>query len=273
MGAQLFGRFPEETARADEVLGYSIEELCRDDVDGRLQNTEYTQPALFVVNALSHLAHRADGGAEPDYLAGHSLGEYNALHAAGAFDFATGLRLVAKRGELMSRVADGGMAAVVGLTAEQVAELLGRPGLENLSIANYNNPTQTVVAGPREDVAGARAVFEEAGAGLFTVLRVSGAFHSPYMSAIQGEFAEFLGGFTFAPPGVPVISNVTALPYEDDVAAALVRQLDHPVRWTDTVRYLIAQGVADIKPVGPGRAMRGLIKATRRDEERRAQEA
>ena len=155
MGAQLFGRFPEETARADEILGYSIEELCRDDVDGRLQNTEYTQPALFVVNALSHLAHRADGGAEPDYLAGHSLGEYNALHAAGAFDFATGLRLVAKRGELMSRVADGGMAAVVGLTAEQVAELLGRPGLENLSIANYNNPTQTVVAGPREDVAGA----------------------------------------------------------------------------------------------------------------------
>ncbi|MHA4819664.1 ACP S-malonyltransferase [Streptomyces aculeolatus] len=273
MGAQLFGRFPEETARADEILGYSIEELCRDDVDGRLQNTEYTQPALFVVNALSHLAHRADGGAEPDYLAGHSLGEYNALHAAGAFDFATGLRLVAKRGELMSRVADGGMAAVVGLTADQVAELLGRPGLENLSIANYNNPTQTVVAGPREDVAGARAVFEEAGAGLFTVLRVSGAFHSPYMSAIQGEFAEFLGGCTLAPPAVPVISNVTALPYEDDVAAALVRQLDHPVRWTDTVRYLIAQGVADIKPVGPGRAMRGLIKATRRDEERRAQEA
>jgi malonyl CoA-acyl carrier protein transacylase len=192
MGAQLFGRFPEEVARADEILGYSIEELCRDDVEGRLQNTEYTQPALFVVNALSHLAHRADGGAEPDYLAGHSLGEYNALHAAGAFDFATGLRLVAKRGELMSRVADGGMAAVVGLTAEQVAELLARPGLENLSIANYNNPTQIVVAGPRDDVAGARAVFEEAGAGLFTVLRVSGAFHSPYMSAIQGEFAEFL---------------------------------------------------------------------------------
>ncbi|AZM44515.1 [acyl-carrier-protein] S-malonyltransferase [Streptomyces sp. WAC 06738] len=273
MGAQLFGRFPEEVARADEILGYSIEELCRDDVEGRLQNTEYTQPALFVVNALSHLAHRADGGAEPDYLAGHSLGEYNALHAAGAFDFATGLRLVAKRGELMSRVADGGMAAVVGLTAEQVAELLARPGLENLSIANYNNPTQIVVAGPRDDVAGARAVFEEAGAGLFTVLRVSGAFHSPYMSAIQGEFAEFLSGFTLAPPAVPVISNVTALPYEDDVAAALVRQLDHPVRWTDTVRYLIAQGVADIKPIGPGRAMRGLIKATRRDEERRAEEA
>ncbi|MEO3762704.1 ACP S-malonyltransferase [Streptomyces sp. B5E4] len=273
MGAQLFGRFPEEVARADEILGYSIEELCRDDVDGRLQNTEYTQPALFVVNALSHLAHRADGGAEPDYLAGHSLGEYNALHAAGAFDFATGLRLVAKRGELMSRVVDGGMAAVVGLTAEQVAELLGRPGLESLSIANYNNPTQIVVAGPREDVAGARPVFEEAGAGLFTVLRVSGAFHSPYMSAIQGEFAGFLNGFTLARPGVPVISNVTALPYEDDVAAALVRQLDHPVRWTDTVRYLIAQGVADIKPIGPGRAMRGLIKATRRDEERRAREA
>ncbi|MGW7078550.1 ACP S-malonyltransferase [Streptomyces sp. NPDC054866] len=270
MGAQLFAAFPELVAEADEFLGYSVEELCRDDTDGLLQDTEFTQPALYVVNALSLLAHRLDGEPEPDYVAGHSLGEYNALHAAGVFDFATGLRLVAKRGELMARVADGGMAAVVGLTAEQVDEVLDAPGLGNLSIANYNNPTQIVVAGPREDVERARPAFEDAGAGLYTVLRVSGAFHSPYMSDLRDEFADHVQTFALRAPAIPVISNVTARPYGDDVAGALIRQLDHPVRWTDTVRYLLARGVADIKPVGPGRALRGLIQATRRDEERPA---
>ncbi len=269
MGAPLFAAFPELVAQADDILGYSVEALCVDDTDGLLQNTEFTQPALYVVNALSLLAHRGEGRREPDYVAGHSLGEYNALHAAGTFDFATGLRLVAKRGELMARVADGGMAAVVGLTAEQVGEVLDSPGLGNLSIANYNNPTQIVVAGPREDVERARSVFEDAGAGLYTVLRVSGAFHSPYMSGLREEFEDFVRSFDLRPPGIPVISNVTARPYDDDVAGALIRQLDHPVRWTDTVRYLVGQGVADIEPLGPGRALRGLIQATRRDGERR----
>ncbi|CAL9285074.1 ACP S-malonyltransferase [Streptomyces sp. SudanB52_2052] len=268
MGAELFAAFPEPVAEADEILGYSVEELCRDDTDGLLQNTEFTQPALYVVNALSLLAHRRDGGPEPDYVAGHSLGEYNALHAAGVFDFATGLRLVAKRGELMARVADGGMAAVVGLTAEQVGEVLAAPGLGNVSIANYNNPTQIVVAGPREDVERAGAAFQDAGAGLYTVLRVSGAFHSPYMSDLRDEFADYVRTFALRPPGIPVISNVTARPYGDDVAGALIQQLDHPVRWTDTVRHLLALGVTDIEPLGPGRALRGLIQATRRDAER-----
>ncbi|MFJ4683025.1 ACP S-malonyltransferase [Streptomyces sp. NPDC088789] len=270
MGAQLFAAFPEPVAEADEILGYSVEELCRENTDGLLQATEFTQPALYVVNALSLLAHRRDGGPEPDFVAGHSLGEYNALHAAGVFDFATGLRLVAKRGELMARVADGGMAAVVGLTAEQVEEVLGAPGLGNLSIANYNNPTQIVVAGPREDVERARSAFEDAGAGLYTVLRVSGAFHSPYMSDLRDEFADHVRTFTLRSPALPVISNVTARPYDDDVAGALISQLDHPVRWTDTVRHLLAQGVTDIEPLGPGRALRGLIQATRRDAERPA---
>ncbi|MCX5359786.1 ACP S-malonyltransferase [Streptomyces sp. NBC_00124] len=270
MGEQLFSAFPDVLAEADEFLGYSVEELCCDDTDGLLQNTEFTQPALYVVNALSLFAHRRDGGPEPDYVAGHSLGEYNALHAAGVFDFATGLRLVAKRGELMARVADGGMAAVVGLTAEQVGQVLDAPGLGNLSIANYNNPTQIVIAGPREDIERARSAFEDAGAGLYTVLRVSGAFHSPYMSELRDEFADHVRTFALRPPGIPVISNVTARPYDDDVAGALIRQLDHPVRWTDTVRHLLARGVVDIEPLGPGRALRGLIQATRREVERPA---
>lgn len=127
MGAQLFEAFPELVVQADEILGYSIETLCRENPDGNLEKTQYTQPALYVVNALSYFEHLDSSGEIPDFLAGHSLGEYNALLAAGVFDFATGLRVVQKRGELMSRVNDGGMAAVVGLDADRVAEVLAAP--------------------------------------------------------------------------------------------------------------------------------------------------
>ena len=265
MGAQLFAAYPELVAQADEILGYSVESLCLADEDRLLDQTQYTQPALFVVNALSFFQRMDGAEPPPDFVAGHSLGEYNALLAAGVFDFATGLRLVKKRGELMARVTDGGMAAVVGLTAGQVSDLLREPGLESLSVANYNNPTQTVIAGPRADVEAARAVFEGAGAGLYTVLRVSGAFHSPHMESVRDEFAAFLADFTFAEPTVPVVSNVTARPYGPDVADALVRQLTHPVRWTDSVRYLIDQGVEDIRQIGPGRALSGLVQAIQKD--------
>ncbi|WP_275405181.1 type I polyketide synthase [Streptomyces sp. S4.7] len=273
MGAQLFEAFPELVVQADEILGYSIETLCRENPDGNLEKTQYTQPTLYVVNALSYFEHLNSSGEIPDFLAGHSLGEYNALLAAGVFDFATGLRVVQKRGELMSRVNDGGMAAVVGLDADRVAEVLAGPGLESLSVANYNNPAQIVIAGPRDRIEAARSAFEGAGAGLYTVLRVGGAFHSPHMAGVQEEFAEFLGGVELAAPTVPVLSNVTARPHGPDVTDLMVSQLTRPVLWTDSVRHLIDQGVEDIRQIGPGRALIGLVQATQRDAaERRAQE-
>src|SRR5688572_15729706 len=123
MGADLFKQFPEYVALADKELGYSIAELCLEDSIGRLNETQFTQPALYIVSCLGHLKEKQDAGI-PDYVAGHSVGEYSALFAAGAFDFVTGLKLVKKRGELMSKAREGGMAAVIGLDRDQVAEVI-----------------------------------------------------------------------------------------------------------------------------------------------------
>ncbi|MEU3190959.1 acyltransferase domain-containing protein [Streptomyces sp. NPDC006992] len=145
MGAELFDRFPAETAAADAVLGYSVRELCEHNPQGRLRQTEYTQPALYTVSALAYLARLAEDPVPPDYLVGHSLGEYAALFAAGVFDFETGLRMVARRGELMGQVATGSMAAVVGCDLPAVESLIA--GIDDVHIANINAADQIVLAG------------------------------------------------------------------------------------------------------------------------------
>src|SRR5436305_5494221 len=152
MGNTLFDEFKAITARADEILGYSIKELCLQDPHQQLGQTQFTQPALYVVNALSYLKKMKEAGQAPAYVSGHSLGEYNALFAAGAFDFETGLQLVKKRGELMSQATGGGMAAVIGFTLEQVDQILKEYGLTSIDIANYNTPTQIVLAGLKADI-------------------------------------------------------------------------------------------------------------------------
>src|SRR5437762_401122 len=160
MGNTLFDEFKEAIASADEILGYSIKELCLHDPHQQLGKTQFTQPALYVVNALSYLKKMKETGQAPDYVAGHSLGEYSALFAAGAFDFETGLRLVKKRGELMSQAIGGGMAAVIGFTLEQVDQVLKECGLTGIDIANYNTPTQIVIAGLKADIVSAKPFFE-----------------------------------------------------------------------------------------------------------------
>ncbi len=152
MGKQLFEAYPELTKVADHILGYSIENLCLADSRQVLDHTEYTQPALYVVNALSYLHEREIRGLEPGFLAGHSLGEYSALFAAGVFDFETGLRLVQKRGALMAEAKGGGMAAVIGMDAPQTMKVLSDSGLDSIDIANINSPQQTVISGARADV-------------------------------------------------------------------------------------------------------------------------
>ncbi|MGA6163607.1 ACP S-malonyltransferase [Amycolatopsis magusensis] len=257
MGRELFDRFPRLTAIADQVLGYSIRELCVDDPERKLKRTEFTQPALFVVNALTHLAALADGARLPDFVLGHSLGEYDALFAAGVFDFETGLRLVHKRGELMSRATGGTMAAVSGLPIERVRELLADFG--ELDIANINTDAQLVLAGPEDVLAAALPVFSEAGARCAR-LNVSAPFHSRYMAGAAEEFGRFLDGFSFAAPKVPVVANVDAQPYgEDDVRDKLTRQIAGPVRWTDCVRHLLAKGELTTAEVGPGTVLTKLV--------------
>ncbi|MFY2558571.1 ACP S-malonyltransferase [Corallococcus terminator] len=267
MGAALFDKYPKLIRDADELLGYSIRSLCLEDPDKRLEDTSYTQPALYVVNALSYLQ-KQELGLTPTYAAGHSLGEYNALFAAGVFDFQTGLRLVQKRGQLMGRARGGGMAAVIGLSAAAVQQVLEREGLAGVDIANFNTPTQLVISGLKEDIARAEAPLKEAGSRHFVLLRVSAAFHSRYMVEAEQEFTSFLGAFRFAPPRFPVFSNVHALPYEvERIHETLAAQISRPVRWAEIVRRLLSLDGAEFEEVGPGNVLAGLLRKIRAESE------
>jgi trans-AT polyketide synthase, acyltransferase and oxidoreductase domains len=266
MGETLFDAFAELTDRANEILGYSIRELCLDDSRQLLNNTQFTQPALYVVNAFTYLKTLQETGNVPDYVAGHSLGEYNALLAAGAFDFATGLKLVKKRAELMSQAMGGGMAAIVGLSAERVGEILVQNGLTDIDIANYNTPAQIVIAGKKNDIEKAQTFFEAAGVRLYSHLKVSGAFHSRYMLKARQEFELFLQDFHFSPLSLPVISNVSALPYQrGEIKKNLAQQIASPVRWLDSMLYVLELENVQIKEIGPGNVLTKLLQQIRRD--------
>ncbi|GAA3079035.1 hypothetical protein GCM10020000_75820 [Streptomyces olivoverticillatus] len=188
MGRELFDRFPHLEAEASEVLGYSLRTLCLEDPEGQLGNTRYTQPAMYAVNALAHRAAVEDGD-RPDVAIGHSLGEYNALEAAGVFGFADGLRLVAARARAMADVTGGGMSAVVGLPETKLRFLLLRAGFADLDMANLNTAAQTVLAGPVEDLEEAGQILEDAGARMVRRLAVSGPFHSRYMAPAAAALA------------------------------------------------------------------------------------
>lgn len=251
LGKGLFERFPELTRAADAILGYSIEDLCIHNRDNRLGLTQYTQPAMYVVNALAYRAAVQDEGARPDFFAGHSLGEYNALWAAGAFDFETGLRLVQKRGELMSQAPPGAMAAVLGLDEDTVQRVLRDHRLSRVFVANLNAPTQIVISGDPGELATATELFERIEDASCIPLNVSGAFHSPLMDQAQREFAGYLATFHLGDPRTPVIANVTARPYpRGEVRALLARQITSPVRWSESIRYLMGRGETDFDEVG-----------------------
>ncbi|AJQ29672.1 ACP S-malonyltransferase [Pelosinus fermentans] len=267
MGGTLFDEFKELTAEADVILGYSIKELCLEDVDLNLSQTQYTQPALYVVNALSYLKRIEETGIKPDFVAGHSLGEYNALFAAGAFDFATGLKLVQKRGELMSHATGSGMAAVIGLNEEQIADVLKQNNLQSIDIANYNSPTQIVISGLKTDIEHAQPIFEGIkDVKMFVTLKTSGAFHSRHMEGAKREFETFINSFEFFQLAIPVISNVHARPYkQSDIKQNIVEQITHPVKWTESIRYLMGLGEMEFKEIGSGKVLTGLVQRIKRE--------
>lgn len=261
MGADLFGAYPDVIATADEMLSYSIETLCLQDPDNLLNQTDYTQPALYVVNALAWLKTMEEQGA-PDFTAGHSLGEYNALFAAGAFDFATGLKLVQERGRLMAQAKAGGMAAVIGAEADQIMQLLEKSGFQRISIANYNTPAQIVISGVAEEIDQVAAVFRAAGL-TYVPLNVSGAFHTRLMADAAQTFADGLRGIEFNALNFPVIANVTARPYAGhaEIGQLLRRQIVSPVRWTESIAYLLLQGDMSFTEVGPGNVLTKMVAA------------
>ncbi|MGN8844969.1 ACP S-malonyltransferase [Niallia sp. HCP3S3_B10] len=269
MGAELFDEYSEFTKKADEILGYSIKDLCLNDPENKLSQTVYTQPALFVVSVLSYLKKMEEGEGEPDYLAGHSIGEYAALFASGAIDFETGLKLVKKRGELMYQATGGQMAAVVGLTKHQVEEIIRDNNFTKIDIANMNTPTQIVIAGYSEDIQKASEVFtNNSNCFMYKILNVSGAFHSRYMQPAMEEFNRYLKEFTFNDLKIPVISNTYARPYKNSrIMETLSKQLVSSVQWTDSIRYLLMKDVQDIVSVGPGRVVQGMVNSIIREAE------
>lgn len=257
MGKDLFGKFPEQVTMANNILGWDIEEVCLRNPDSNLSNTQFTQPALFFVSALTYLEASQNLG-QPDFLAGHSLGEFNALHAAGVFDLETGLRLVKKRGELMGQAKEGGMAAILGLNKGKILEILKEHKLDNIDIANENSSGQTVISGNKISILELKPIIEGQG-GVFFPLNVSAAFHSRYMKPASQSFSSYLQGFDFDSPKIPVIANVDAKPYRHDlIKDHLANQIVSPVKWNDTVRYLIAQGVDNYHELGPGNVLTKL---------------
>jgi malonyl CoA-acyl carrier protein transacylase len=266
MGSELFDRYPDWTKVADDVLGYSIRELCLENPRDELGQTAFTQPALFVVNAMSYRARTEEMLAPPAFVAGHSLGEYNALVAAEVFDFANGLRMVRERGALMGRISGGGMMAVIGLPPARIEQVLAETEAgRRVDVANFNSPEQTVLAGVREDLAAIEAPLKAAGARACIVLKVSAAFHSRYMHEPMRRFKAFLTDFAFGPPSIPVVANLTGLPYAPDVLHdTLADQIGHSVRWLESMRFLLGQGVTDFEEVGPGTVLTKLVAQIRK---------
>jgi len=258
MGSDLFAKFPEQVQQADEVLGYSIEELCVHDPRKQMGNTEFTQPALYVVDALTFLEKSSDG-IKPSYFIGHSLGEYVALFAAGAFDFVTGLKFVKKRGELMAQASGGGMLAVVDLSLDRIKALLENNGLNAIDFANFNSSKQIVLSGLIADIQRANDLLSQE-AMMCVPLRVSGAFHSRYMQSVADEFKQFIEPFTLTPLHTQVIANVSAEPYADEhIKASLVKQIINPVRWAETISYLKNKGESEFVEIGPGTVLTRLM--------------
>ncbi len=255
---------------ADAALGFPLARLCWEGPEEELGLTVNTQPALLATSVAIHraLAGTPLAGVRPVAMAGHSLGEYSALVAAGALPFDAALRLVRRRGELMQAavpVGEGAMAAILGLDAEAVAGVSADASREGslCAVANLNAPVQTVIAGHRAAVDRAVELARERGAKKATLLAVSAPFHSPLMRPARVGMAEPLRAAPFADPAVPVVTNVAAAPVATAEAArdALLRQIDSPVRWVESVRWMETSGGVELYlELGPGNVLAGLVR-------------
>lgn len=253
--------------RADEILGFALSKLMFEGPEAELRQTVNTQPALLAVSVALLEALRAQGVGQPDYVAGHSLGEYSALVAAGVLTFEDAVRLVRRRGELMEEAVPGGqgtMAAVLGADREALAALCrdvsASVGL--VELANVNCPGQIVVSGTTAGVAAVAERAREAGAKRVVPLEVSGPFHSSLMRPAAERLAEALGTATFRDAAVPVVANVHARPVTsgDELRRLLVDQVVSPVLWEDSVRFLLGEGVDTFVEIGSGTVLAGLIR-------------
>lgn len=247
--------------QANDILGFRITDLMFAGTDEDLRQTKVTQPAIFLHSVI--LAKSLGDEFRPDMVAGHSLGEFSALVSAGAMNFADGLKLVAARAHAMQRACElkpSTMAAVLALPDETVEAVCAEvPG--TVVCANYNCPGQIVISGEIESIDAACEKLLAAGAKRALKLKVGGAFHSPCMEPARAELAEAIAATEIHVPVCPVFQNVDALPHTDpaEIKANLIAQLTVPVRWTQTVRNMIAAGATEFVELGPGKVLQGLV--------------
>ena len=265
MGKDLYDTVPmakELFEKANEILGFRITDIMFSGTDEQLKQTNVTQPAIFLHSVI--LAKSLGDAFKPDMVAGHSLGEFSALVAAGALGFEDGLRLVAKRAAAIQKACEQNpstMTAVLALPDEKVEEICA--SIDEVVVpANYNCPGQLVISGSNEGIEKACAKMLEAGAKRALKLNVGGAFHSPLMEPARVELEAAIREAPFATPVCPVYQNVDAKPYTDPekIKANLIAQLTAPVRWTQIVRNMLADGADSFTELGPGAVLQGLIK-------------
>jgi [acyl-carrier-protein] S-malonyltransferase len=269
MGQDFIDRFPESAnffKKADERLDYGLSDIIINGPEETLTRTENTQPALLTVSSLV-LDLLQKEGIKPDYVAGHSLGEYSALVAAGALSFEDAVYAVRMRGLFMEEAVPAGvgaMAAVLGLEADVLETVCQQAASETstVQLANLNSPGQIVISGTKEGVERASELAKEKGAKRVIPLNVSGPFHSSLMKPAAEKLGAVLDDLNIQTAVTPVIANVTALPVTDakEIKERLIEQLYSPVRWIEIVEYLLAQGVDTFIEVGPGKVLSGLVK-------------
>lgn len=268
MGKELCDNFTEAREvfqEANNALGFNLADLCFDGPEEKLRQTAYTQPAILTTSVAALRVFQAQSGLQPDVVAGHSLGEYSALVAAGAISFHEAVKVVRKRGEMMQEATPegaGGMAAILGLEREKVDAVCREVSGGVVEVANYNCPGQIVIAGETGALEQAMALAKEKGAKRVIVLAVSGPFHSSLMGSVGENLAGVLDEVSVAEPQLPVVANISGdyVRTAVDVKRSLIKQVSGSVRWEDSILKMSADGVQKFVEIGPGRVLVGLIK-------------
>lgn len=266
MGLDLYNgstKAKEVFENADKSLGRNISKVCFEGPEEDLKLTINTQPAILVTSIAALEALREKCGVEPAYYAGHSLGEYGALYAAGAIDFDATMKLIDKRAYEMNAAAEstkGAMSAVIGMSKDDILSVIDK--IDGVSVANYNSPAQIVITGEADAVAKANDELKAAGAKRVVPLPVSGGFHSMLMKSASDKFAKTVESVSVSDVSVPVITNVDAQPTTkaDEFKTKMVEQVYSSVYWTQTVEKMFADGVDTIVEIGPGKVLAGLVK-------------
>lgn len=271
MGRDLADAYPECRTlftKADEILGYELSTICFDGPAEALTKSNHCQPAIFVTSVACYTALCLEQG-DPGFkaAAGLSLGEWSALHMAGALSFEDAIRVLEARGRFMQEACeerDGTMVSVIGLAAGKVREIAEQAGVE---VANLNSEAQTVLSGERSGIECAAKLADEAGAKRAIVLNVAGAFHSSLMQSAATKLEQTLAGVRIAIPRLPVVANVTGRPHADPdgIRRDMVRQVTGSVQWLSCIQWLMDNGVSEYVECGPGRVLSGLIKRIDRE--------